>query len=257
MAILIETKRDVLRHTVHRVVTAACLAVGLLAAMLLIRFGTDLKAEVSVAQVMSFDLFAGFFISTIVCAALTYRSGLLMMALTHTRRELARISQTDQLTGLFNRWGFNEAAEAALAEARRSGAPVAILMCDLDHFKSINDRFGHEVGDHVLAETADVLRQFARTKGALVGRYGGEEFALVMVGTGREHARQHAEDIRQACAARTVLDGKTPLPVTISIGLTVAQGDLELAELMREADHALYAAKRGGRDRVVEARAAA
>src|SRR5689334_19275408 len=110
MSIQIETKRDVMRHTAQRVVTAACLAVGMLGTMLLLRFGTNVKAQVSVADVMTFDLFAGLFISAIVCAVLTYRSGLLMMALTQTRRELARISQTDQLTGLLNRRGFNAAA---------------------------------------------------------------------------------------------------------------------------------------------------
>jgi len=257
MAILIETRRDVLRHTARRVVTAACLAVGILGAMLLFRFGTDLTAEVSVAEVMTFGLFAGLFISTIVCALLTYRSGLLMMELTRARRELARVSQTDQLTGLLNRRGFDEAAEAALYAARQSGIAAAIFMCDLDHFKSINDRFGHEIGDMVLAGVAGLLRDFAERHGALIGRYGGEEFAVVMIGIRQEEAMQRAEDLRRACAAGTVLDDRTPLPVTISIGLTVAQDDLDLARLMRDADHALYAAKRSGRDRVVEARAVA
>jgi diguanylate cyclase (GGDEF)-like protein len=257
MPIQIETKRDIVRHTARRVVTAAALAGVMVMSMVLARFGTDLDARITVRDVLGFVPAAGLFISVTVCAVLTYRSGLLMMELTHARRELARVSQTDQLTGLLNRWGFNEAAEAALAVAERSGAPVAIFMCDLDHFKSINDRYGHEIGDHVLAETAEMLREFAGRQSALAGRYGGEEFAVVMVGAGHEQARQYAEDIRRACAGRTVLDGKTPLPITISIGFTVAQGRFDLAELMREADSALYAAKRSGRDRVVEARVAA
>ncbi|MBV9971107.1 MAG: GGDEF domain-containing protein, partial [Xanthobacteraceae bacterium] len=203
-----------------------------------------------------FDLFAGVFISTTVCAVLTYRSGLLMMELTRARRELASISQTDQLTGLFNRRGFNEAATDALGVAERDGVAAAVFMCDIDHFKSINDRFGHEIGDHVLAAFADVLRRFAVRHGAVVGRYGGEEFAAVMVGISRVHAARCAEDIRQACREATILDGKTPLPVTISIGFTVATGPFDLASMMRIADSALYAAKRGGRDRVVQARAA-
>lgn len=256
MAIQIETKRDVLRHTGRRVATAACLAVVMLAGMLLVRFGADLKAQVTVAQLFDFDLFAGVFISTTVCAVLTYRSGLLMMELTRARRELASISQTDQLTGLFNRRGFNEAATAALGVAERDGATAAVFMCDIDHFKSINDRYGHEIGDHVLAAIADVLRQFAVRHGAMVGRYGGEEFAAVMTGVSRAHASRCAEDIRRACAEATILDGKTPLPVTISIGFTVATGPFDLAALMRIADSGLYAAKRGGRDRVVQARAA-
>ena len=256
MAIQIETKRDVLRHTGRRVATAACLAVVMLAGMLLVRFGADLKAHVTVGEVFDFDLFAGVFISTTVCAVLTYRSGLLMMELTRARRELASISQTDQLTGLFNRRGFNEAASTSLAVAARDGATAAVFMCDIDHFKSINDRFGHEIGDHVLAAIADVLRQFAVRHGAVVGRYGGEEFATVMVGVSHAHAIRCAEDIRRACSEATILDGKTPLPVTISIGFTVATAPFDLAALMRVADSALYAAKRDGRDRVVQAHAA-
>ena len=257
MPIRIETQRDIVRHTARRVVAASALAVAMIMALLLFHFGTDLDARITVRQVMTFIPPAGLFIAATVCALLTYRSGLLMMELTHARRELARMSQTDQLTGLLNRRGFDGAAEAALGVARQNGRPATIFMCDLDHFKSINDRFGHDIGDKVLAEIADELRQFAMRHEALVSRYGGEEFALVMVGIGHEQATERAEDIRRACAARTVLDGQTPLPVTISIGFTVAQGEFDLAEMMRAADSALYTAKRSGRDCVVEARVAA
>lgn len=257
MAVQIDTKRDVLRRTGRRVATAASRAVVMLTTMLLVRFGPDLTAHVTIAEVFNFDLFAGVLISTTVCAVLSYRSGLLMMELTRARRELASISQTDQLSGFFNRRGFNEVAATALGVAERDSATAAVFMCDIDHFKSINDRFGHEIGDHVLAGIADVLRQFAVRHGAVVGRYGGEEFAAVMVGVSHAHAARCAEDIRRACAEATILDGKTPLPVTISIGFTVATGPFDLAALMRIADSALYSAKRGGRDRVVQARAAA
>ena len=83
----------------------------------------------------------------------------------------------DQLTGLLNRRGFDAEAAAALDKAQEDGASAAVLMCDIDHFKSINDRYGHEIGDKVLVEIADVLRQFAVRHGALVARYGGEEFS--------------------------------------------------------------------------------
>src|SRR5262249_39602710 len=107
MALQIETQRDVLRHTGRRVVTATLLAVLMLTVMLVVRFGTDPKAQVTVGEVFGFALLAGVFISVTVCAALTFRSGLLMLELTHARRELAFISQTDQLTGLLNRRGFD------------------------------------------------------------------------------------------------------------------------------------------------------
>ena len=256
MAIQIEAQRDVLRYTGRRAVVAAGLAVLMLTAMLLLRFGADPTARVTVAQVFEFNMVAGIFIAVTVSAALTYRSALLMMELTHARRKLACISQTDQLTGLLNRRGFNETATNSLRAAQQDGATGAVFMCDIDHFKSINDRFGHEIGDHVLAAVADVLREFAVRNGAVVGRYGGEEFAAVMVGVSQAEAIHCAEDIRRACREATVLDGQTALPVTLSVGVTVSAGPFDLASLMRLADSALYAAKRDGRDRVVQARAA-
>jgi diguanylate cyclase (GGDEF)-like protein len=256
MAIRIETHRDVIRYTARRTSGAVGVSVVMTAIMILAYFGTDLAAHVTVGAVLTFGLVAGVFITSIVCGAMTYRSGLLLLELTHARRELARISQTDQLTGLLNRRGFSDAALAALDSAEADGDTAAILMCDIDHFKSINDRFGHEIGDKVLVEIADVLRQFALRHGALVGRHGGEEFVAVMTGLGRDEAAERAEEIRRDCAARTILDDTTPLPVTISIGLTMASNGFDLADLLRTADEALYTAKRRGRDRVVEARAA-
>jgi diguanylate cyclase (GGDEF)-like protein len=257
MAIRIETHSDVIRYTARRTSGAVAVSVVMAAIMILAWFGTDLAAPVAVGAVLAFGLFCGVFITTMVCGAMTYRSGLLVLELTHARRELARISRTDQLTGLLNRRGFNDAALAALESAEVDGATAAILMCDIDHFKSINDRFGHEIGDKVLVEISDVLRQFALRHGALVGRHGGEEFVAVMTGLDRDQAAHRAEEIRRDCAARTIIDGETPLPVTISIGLTTAKGGFDLADLLRTADEALYTAKRRGRDRVVEARAAA
>jgi diguanylate cyclase (GGDEF)-like protein len=126
-------------------------------------------------------------------------------------------------------------------------------MCDIDHFKSINDRFGHEIGDKVLVGMADVLHSFARKDGVLVARYGGEEFAALMIGISGDQAEQYAEEIRKACAAKEIPTGEACERVTISIGFTVSHGDVELANMMRIADQALYAAKRRGRDRVVQA----
>lgn len=126
-------------------------------------------------------------------------------------------------------------------------------MCDIDHFKSVNDRFGHDAGDKVLVAVADVLRQVVGEGETLVARYGGEEFAALMIGMTREQAEHHAEQIRRACAASEVMVGAAPLRVTISIGFTFARNEVDLARLMRTADQALYAAKRHGRDRVEQA----
>jgi diguanylate cyclase (GGDEF)-like protein len=126
-------------------------------------------------------------------------------------------------------------------------------MCDIDHFKSINDRFGHAFGDKALIEIAEVLRQFSRAHGALVARHGGEEFAALVIGISREQAEHYAEDIRRACSSRKIANSEASERVTISIGFTVSRGETELAKLMRIADQALYTAKCRGRDRVERA----
>jgi diguanylate cyclase (GGDEF)-like protein len=126
-------------------------------------------------------------------------------------------------------------------------------MCDIDHFKSINDRFGHEFGDKALIEIAGVLRHFSHTHGALVARHGGEEFAVLMIGITHEQAEVYAEEIRKFCAAREIRSGEICERLTISIGFTVARAQTDLAKIMRIADQALYTAKRQGRDRVVRA----
>ena len=169
----------------------------------------------------------------------------------------AHTARIDDLTGAKNRKGFREVFEAEIVRHRRNGKPLCALYIDCDDFKVINDRYGHDIGDRVLAEIAEVLQQFAQRHDALVARYGGEEFAVVLAGIGHEQAAARAEDLRRACAARTIIDGATPLPVTISIGVAVAQGAFDLAELMRAADQALYVAKSRGRDCVVETRLAA
>lgn len=257
MTIRIETRGDVLRRTGKVMVIAAGMTAVMSFTLGMLVFGHDLAAPITVGQMQAFGLTAGVFIAVALSGAMSYRAGLLMLELAHTRRELAQISQTDQLTGLLNRRGFDAEAAAALDRAEANGASAAVLMCDIDHFKSINDRYGHEIGDKVLVEIADVLRQFAIRHDALVARYGGEEFAAVLTGLSQEQAARGAEEIRRDCAARTILDGVTLLPVTISIGFTVKDFGLELGSLMRTADQALYAAKRHGRDRVEHARAAA
>jgi len=97
----------------------------------------------------------------------------------------------------------------ALRSAYHAGLPAVIFMCDIDHFKSINDRFGHAFGDKALIEIAEVLRQFSRAHGALVARHGGEEFAALMIG-GREQAEHYAEGIRPACSSREIANGAKP-----------------------------------------------
>ncbi len=253
MTIQISTHDDVLLHTARRVAVTAGLTIAMTATLLLLQFGTDFNATVTVGYIIGFGLWAATLISSLLAGILTYRSALLMQELTLTRGELARISQTDQLTGLFNRRGFYDAAAPALAAARARHTPVTVFLCDIDHFKSINDRFGHEAGDKVLVKLADVLRESAQRDGVLFARYGGEEFSGLLVGATRDQAERYAEALRTACAASEIAIGDEVAHVTISIGYTVSCADADLSELIGIADRALYAAKRRGRDRVVEA----
>jgi diguanylate cyclase (GGDEF)-like protein len=154
-------------------------------------------------------------------------------------------SHTDPLSGLLNRRGFEERATAMLKRSHDSGVPAALVIADLDHFKAVNDTFGHAIGDQVIAFAAQ-LRSKAR-KSAILGRLGGEEFAILFPGD-LTAARMFAEDVRTSFSQH----GSSGLPasarVTASFG--VAVGEEELSALLRQADEALYQAKRNGRDSV-------
>jgi diguanylate cyclase (GGDEF)-like protein len=247
------THRDALRYVASRVVIAAGLTIVLTGIMIIATVGTDPKVTVSAGFVMTAGLTISFVISVLLTGALSYRSALMMRELNLARSELQRISRTDQLTGLFNRRGFEETALSILAKARTAKTPITALMCDIDRFKAINDQFGHEFGDKVLIEIAQVFRAFAEQNDMLVARHGGEEFAVLIIGATIEQAMKFANELRQACAVTRVSNDGISTYVTISIGLTVSKNASDLSQIMRTADRALYAAKHRGRDRVARA----
>ena len=160
--------------------------------------------------------------------------------------ELLRLATTDPLTGCLNRRSFFAKAEPALAAASATGAPAATVMLDIDHFKSINDRFGHAVGDQVLVRVAEVVRA-ACGVAVLPCRYGGEEFCMLLPGETPAGAAAFGERLRAAIAA-----GPWEVtPVTASVGVCSSEGPgLAVGDLLRRADEALYHSKRSGRNRV-------
>jgi diguanylate cyclase (GGDEF)-like protein len=166
--------------------------------------------------------------------------------------ELHRDARTDALTGLDNRRAIQERAPLELKRARRAGAPVSLLLCDIDHFKNINDRHGHEAGDAVLRSVATTLRATVRETD-LLGRWGGEEFLAVLVDADARHAAEVADRMRANVAATPL--GGLPEPATISIGVSTrptAEPAADVWEaLLKEADTHLYRAKSAGRNRVV------
>ncbi|WP_376963056.1 diguanylate cyclase [Azospirillum sp. A26] len=161
---------------------------------------------------------------------------------------LWELANLDPLTGLLNRRAFMGRGAALLEEVWRQGRPVSVLMIDADHFKSINDGFGHQAGDDVLRMLADILQATVRG-GDLLGRLGGEEFAMIIPGADGSDADRIAElllaDVRQA---RVAAPGRM-LAITVSIGISVMRRRSTLDDLLAAADQALYAAKTAGRDR--------
>ena len=158
---------------------------------------------------------------------------------------LAEEAKVDNLTGLLNRRGFAERAEAELARARRDGTRLGVVSFDLDHFKAINDEFGHDVGDRVLVEAAELFRSELRESDVLA-RMGGEEFVALLPGDAVAEAEAMAERVRAALVATAA--SSTPA-VTVSAGVTAAIAPEDLEDLLRSADRALYRAKFEGRNR--------
>jgi two-component system, cell cycle response regulator len=167
---------------------------------------------------------------------------------------LATRAQIDGLTGLWNRRRFDEVLAEEFALWRREGRHWAIALLDIDHFKSLNDNYGHPFGDLVLRRVGDTLRSHLRQSEAAF-RYGGEEFVIVLRACDLEGAFQAAERIRAAVAALELAHGTTKVEITGSFGVAATDlGRLEEAtDLVTCADQALYLAKRGGRNRVVKA----
>jgi diguanylate cyclase (GGDEF)-like protein len=181
--------------------------------------------------------------------------GFLLMCNDRINDELSRLAMLDPLTGVFNRRTFEEHAELAIAEAMRAMRPLSLLAVDIDHFKHVNDEFGHEGGDEALRL---VVAQMRKTlgEGQLLSRIGGEEFAVLLPGADEEAASATAERLRLHLENTPVnVDGRL-LFLRISAGVATLGNEHEaLSTLLRAADRALYAAKRAGRNRVATASA--
>jgi len=175
---------------------------------------------------------------------------LLAMAKERTELRHRNAAMLDPLTGIANRRSFLADASQLAKRHRADPRPTAVLLIDLDHFKSINDRFGHALGDRVLEMFTDTARKSVRVTD-LVGRLGGEEFAVMLYDTSREKAVAVAERIRESFALATKeIDGR-PLCATVSIGLAFCdQPALDVPEMLAQSDQALYFAKEHGRNRV-------
>jgi diguanylate cyclase (GGDEF)-like protein len=174
--------------------------------------------------------------------------GFLLMCKQRDDAQMQRMATIDCLTDALNRRAFFERADSARQLALRLRKPIALLMLDLDHFKQLNDNFGHACGDRALRLFADTARGVLREPD-LLGRLGGEEFALALPGTPLEGALQAAERLRVALT-EAVIDCAPTYRMSASIGVVMVEPNEELTAALARADHALYAAKTGGRNRI-------
>jgi diguanylate cyclase (GGDEF)-like protein len=200
------------------------------------------------------DMFGSVWLTVLSFEALLFTISiafiLLAMAKERAEQRYKTASLLDPLTGIANRRGFMADSEAQLKRQINNPHPTAVLLLDLDNFKTINDRFGHAAGDTVLQTFAEIGSRCMR-RADVFGRLGGEEFGALLVNTTRERALAVAEEIRSSFAdAMREIDGR-PVDATVSIGMVISyDAVLDLSALLAQADHALYRAKDNGRNRI-------
>src|SRR5690606_36182412 len=163
--------------------------------------------------------------------------------------EMTIVSETDALSGLLNRRGFEDQAEKALAASARAGRPAAIVVADLDQFKHINDSYGHATGDQVIVAFARILEKCTVDE-AVLARLGGEEFVAFLPGLDLLSGKLQAETIRSAFSSLSAETTGLPYSPTASLGVAQLLPGERLSDLLRRADAALYQAKTDGRNRV-------
>ncbi len=205
---------------------------------------TSLRAP-SLEEAQIYRGYAALGYGLLVIAAIVLNGKLLME---RSERRWRAISITDTLTGVLNRRGLQDSYDILAGDGQRQPQKLAALLFDLDHFKSINDRYGHQTGDAVLIEFARIARLFVPRNGAF-GRMGGEEFIAFVPITDREEAEALAETIRADFCRVPLLAGRSLVPATVSIGVAIMPRDeVSWDRLVSSADRALYAAKHAGRN---------
>ena len=168
-----------------------------------------------------------------------------------THEELVSLAMIDGLTGLLNRPGFDAVAAEAFEETRRLGQPVSALVCDIDAFRRLNDRYGYDAGDRALRNLTEVLEEVIGRRSAILGRQGGDEFVILLPGIDLKEAVTISEDVCEACEARALVQQEPAAKFTISVGVgTGLSGPSELDGLLRQTEAALYRAKSAGGNQV-------
>ena len=169
------------------------------------------------------------------------------------QRQLESLASTDPLTGLLNRRFFRISAEDEIKRQRRSGGMAAVILFDIDSFKSVNDRYGHHTGDAVLKRIAEIAYSELRGPFDKLGRWGGEEFVVLLSSVSRDQAWMVCERLRDRLEHTVIEHGGSKLSITASFGFEMLTSDATLERVLESADRALYVSKQSGRNRITYA----
>lgn len=238
--------------------TILAIPVSIGSLMCALRVVTALADPASVVEVMAADSALNLRTALLsVVLAMTLHSTLVGLVVARLVSELRRLSRHDALTGLLNRRAMEEALDAQLSRSQRTKEPFVVMMLDLDHFKRINDRYGHPVGDLALKHIASLLQSATRASDSL-GRFGGEEFVLLLPNTPLSQAQTVAEKVRDLLENSPLQSELEMIPISVSIGVALwSESADDISRLLSRADAALFQAKVQGRNRVVTAATAA
>jgi len=191
-----------------------------------------------------------YFNISVVFTMFAYLSSYYYRSIVATQKRLSKLAMTDSMTGLYNRRHIMNVIDYEAVRQKRSSAPLSLIIVDLDHFKSINDRYGHETGDAVLIVVSQLIRKSIREQDS-AARWGGEEFLIVLPDTDLEQAILIAQRIREMVATNAVtVDGQT-IFTSATLGVSVYQGGETTSKAIARADELLYEGKKAGRNRVV------
>ncbi|MBT9312031.1 GGDEF domain-containing protein [Leptothoe kymatousa TAU-MAC 1615] len=182
----------------------------------------------------------------VTLALVSIAAAVFVRVITEQQHQLRVQAMTDPLTGLLNRTLLHETLDWAIEQSKRSELPMSLVAFDIDHFKSVNDTYGHDVGDDVLCRVSTLVKERVRRVDK-VFRLGGEEFLILLHGTGKDAAQRVAEDLRERIALLELLPERS---VTVSVGLATLQPNEDWTAWMKRSDNNLYRAKTGGRNRV-------
>ena len=233
--------------TLAATAASACITYGLM----IYSLGGSTDVVLTGAQAMRIAMVIGTAAPLLIAPLLTLRISRLAVEAHVARRQLDELAHTDALTGLLNRRGLDRAASERLAAASAAGEPAAALMIDIDRFKILNDRLGHDFGDEALRHVATALRRSGLSDAGLVARYGGDEYVALLTGDDARQARDCAQRTLAYCLGAPVSNSGETARMTVSIGIAaVERAPADFKTLLAIADRALFAAKADGRNRI-------